>query len=104
MIRVVGGPKRPELAELTIEPIPPEMRAVWDRVHEEHRRNAHWFEERALELFAKYPGQFVCVADGDLFAGPDAKEVLARAKAAHPDLPGAHHFRYIPLPGQSRQV
>lgn len=96
MIRVVGGPKRPELAELTIEPIPPEKRALWDRLHEEHTKNALWFEARAPELFAQYRGQFVCVADGELFAGPDAKEVLARARAAHPDLPGAHYFQYIP--------
>lgn len=103
MIRVIGGPKRPELAELTIEPIPPEKRVRLDRIHEEHRRNAHWFEEHALELFAKYHGQFVCVAGGELFAGPDAKEVLARARAAHPDLPGAHYVRYIPQPRHASQ-
>lgn len=96
MIRVIGGPKRPELAELTIEPIPPEKRAELDRLHEKYMANALWFEERASELFAKYRGLFVCVADGELFAGPDAKEVLARARAAHPDLVGAHYFQFIP--------
>lgn len=61
----------------------------------ESRRNFEVFESRIPEIYANYRGQFVCIAGGELFVGPDHREVQARAEAAHPDTRLSHYHRYI---------
>ncbi len=57
-------------------------------------RNWDWLEEHATEVFS-HRGKFICIAGQELFVGDDVREVLARARAAHPDDDGPF-FKYIP--------
>jgi hypothetical protein len=58
-------------------------------------RNAAWFQEHVGELYLKYRGNYVCVAGQQSFGGQDPYEVLARARAAHPDDQGCY-LHYVP--------
>ncbi len=47
-------------------------------------RNLAWLEAHASEVYS-HRGKIVCIAGQELFVGDTAQEVVARAKAAHPD-------------------
>ena len=47
-------------------------------------RNWDWLEAHASEVYS-HRGKYICIAGQELFVGDDLDDVLARAKAAHPD-------------------
>src|SRR5436190_4689383 len=47
-------------------------------------RNVEWMQAHAQEVY-RHRGKIVCIAGQELFVGDDVLEVIARAKAAHPD-------------------
>jgi hypothetical protein len=61
---------------------------------EKFDRNYAWLEAHAAEVF-RHRGKHICIAGQQLFVGDDVKELLALAKAAHPDDDGPL-FQYIP--------
>lgn len=63
--------------------------------HAKFLRNLAWFDAHAKEIYAKYRGKCICIAGEELFAADTPEEVLARAKAAHPDDEG-RFTRIIP--------
>src|SRR4051812_39539749 len=58
-------------------------------------RNRAWFEAHANEIYATHRGKCVCVAGQQLFVADTPAEVLALAKAAHPQDDG-RFTRIIP--------
>jgi hypothetical protein len=54
----------------------------------EFKKNVAWWNAHAKEIVPQHVGKFVCVAGQELFVGEDPIEVVARARAAHPN-PGA---------------
>src|SRR5438874_5403314 len=58
-------------------------------------RNAAWLQEHAAEVYPRYRGKHLCVAGEELFVAESAREVLALARAAHPEDDG-FLLRYIP--------
>jgi hypothetical protein len=89
MIRAV---EPPSLEFVEVEGTP-EERARALAQEEEFWRNARWFSAHAREIRDKYPGQYICVAGGELFVGDDAVEVHTRARAAHPSSDGCFSLR-----------
>jgi hypothetical protein len=57
-------------------------------------RNLDWMDAHAEEVYS-HRGKIVCIAGQELFVGDDVREVIARAKAAHPDDIG-YFTRMIP--------
>jgi hypothetical protein len=62
---------------------------------ERFERNWAWFEAHASEIYARYRGKCLCISGGELFVADTPEEVLARARAAHPEDDG-RFTRYIP--------
>ena len=58
-------------------------------------KNWVWFEAHATEIYTRHRGKCLCVAGQELFVADTPKEVLALARAAHPDDDG-YYLRYIP--------
>jgi hypothetical protein len=56
---------------------------------EQFKRNLDWLQAHAKEAYS-HRGKYICIAGQELFVGDTAEEVLARAKAAHPDDWGMH--------------
>lgn len=66
------------------------------RVQDERAKlNYAWFDAHAAELYEQYRGKVLCVAGQELFVADTAEEVVALAKAAHPEDNG-RIFRRIP--------
>ena len=66
------------------------------RVQDERfERNWSWFEAHAQAIYSDFRGKCLCVAGQELFVADTVEEVLAQAKAAHPDDDG-RLTRYIP--------
>jgi len=57
-------------------------------------RNWDWLEENATEVYS-HRGKYLCIAGQELFVGDEVEDVIARAKAAHPEDTGLF-TRYIP--------
>jgi len=98
MIRLVtrdGGPLPPPRAEMIIEELPPEELAAYKARQERFRRNSAWLDAHAAEAYA-HRGKFLCVAGEELFVGDTVADVVARAKAAHPDDDGLF-TQYVPV-------
>jgi hypothetical protein len=53
--------------------------------NEQFKLNVAWWNAHAKEIVPQHVGKFVCVAGQELFVGDDPIEVMARAKAAHPN-------------------
>lgn len=62
----------------------------------EHDKNVTWWNTHADEIVALHAGKYVCVAGQELFVGDDPVEVIARAKAAHPNPGRGFRFTHIP--------
>ncbi len=62
--------------------------------HERADRNYAWLAAHVTEVYSKHRGKCICVAGEELFVGDDPKEVVARARAAHPEDDGLL-IRYI---------
>jgi hypothetical protein len=73
---------------------PEELSAAQAR-REQYERNAAWLEAHAKEVYSQR-GKVFCIAGEELFVGDAIQEVLARARAAHPD-DGGLFTGYIPL-------
>jgi hypothetical protein len=72
---------RVEMFELT----DPEEIARAQEQRQRFQRNWAWFEPRAAEIYEAHRGKCICVAGEELFVADTPAEVLALAKAAHPD-------------------
>ena len=48
-------------------------------------RNTVWLQAHAAEVYPRYRGKCICIAGEELFVADTPEEVLALAKAAHPD-------------------
>ena len=59
-------------------------------------RNAAWLQKHAAEVYPRHRGKFICVAGEELFVADTPREVLALARATHPD-DDAFLLHYIPL-------
>src|SRR5665213_2554427 len=59
-------------------------------------KNWTWFNAHAVEIYGQHRGKCLCVAGQELFVADTPEEVLALARAAHPDDDG-RFTRYIPL-------
>lgn len=57
-------------------------------------RNRAWLEAHASEVY-RHRGKFICIAGQQLFVGDTVQEVLAQARAAHPEDDG-RFTQYIP--------
>jgi hypothetical protein len=71
--------------------------AIWAAAkarREKCERNWAWLEEHAAEVYS-HRGKYLCIAGQELFVGDSAEDVIARARAAHPDDDG-RFTRYIP--------
>jgi hypothetical protein len=55
--------------------------AQWERCD----RNFAWLKAHAQEVYTRYRGQCICIAGEELFVADTPEEVLALAKAAHPE-------------------
>ena len=58
-------------------------------------KNWVWFEAHAAEIYSQHRGKCLCVAGQELFVADTTPEVLALARAAHPDDDG-FYLRTIP--------
>jgi hypothetical protein len=58
-------------------------------------RNWAWFEAHAAEIYSQHRGKCICIAGEELFIADKAEDVLALARAAHPQDDG-RFTRYIP--------
>lgn len=56
--------------------------------------NCAWLEAHAAEVFS-HRGKYICIAGQQLFVGDDITELLAQAKAAHPE-DDAPYFKFVP--------
>jgi hypothetical protein len=52
--------------------------------HERFDRNWAWLEQHAADVY-RHRGKVIAIAGQELFVGDTTDEVLARAKAAHPE-------------------
>jgi hypothetical protein len=66
-------------------PVSDEERAANIVANEQFQLNLAWWNAHVEEIRAAHTGKFVCVAGQELFVGDDPVEVIARAKAAHPN-------------------
>jgi hypothetical protein len=58
-------------------------------------RNTAWLQVHAAEVYPRNRGKCICIAGEELFVADTPEEVLALAKAAHPDDDG-YFLHYIP--------
>jgi len=58
-------------------------------------QNWAWFKAQATEIYERFRGQCVVIAEKEIFASATATEAWALAKAAHPEDDGSFIF-YIP--------
>jgi hypothetical protein len=81
MIRASKHPPPIIMEEITDPDEIAKARALRDRFN----RNFAWLQAHAAEVFARYRGKCICIAGEELFVADTPKEVLAQAKAAHPE-------------------
>lgn len=87
----LGNPY-PVTMEIVTDPVELAKARVQDARFE---RNWAWFNARAAEIYKEHRGKCLCIAGQELFVADTPEEVLALAKAAHPDDDG-RFTRYIP--------
>ncbi len=74
--------------------VSPEELASMHAQHERHERNLAWLLPRLPAIYAEHKGKCICVAGQELFVADAPLEVIASAKAAHPDDDG-RILRYL---------
>ena len=62
----------------------PEELAAFQLQHEHYERNWEWLQAHVEEAYG-HPHTYLCVAGQELFVGDDVRELIVRAKAAHPE-------------------
>jgi len=65
-------------------------------------RNSAWLQMHAKEVYTRYRGKCICIAAEELFVADTPEEVLAQARAAHPEEDGSILIRYIPSQKMAR--
>jgi hypothetical protein len=65
-------------------------------------RNSAWLQTHAKEVYTRHRGKCICIASEELFVADTPEEVLARARAAHPEDDGSILIRYIPRQKMAR--
>lgn len=65
-------------------------------------RNSAWLQTHAKEVYTRHRGKCICIAGQELFVGDTPEEVLARARAAHPEEDGGILIRFIPRQKMAR--
>jgi hypothetical protein len=65
-------------------------------------RNSAWLQTHANEVYRRHRGKCICIAGEELFVGDTPEEVLALARAAHPEEDGSILIRYIPRQKMAR--
>lgn len=88
-----NNPFPPLVMEIVTDPVELAKAKVQD---EQFQRNWDWFETIAPEVYKTHRGKCLCISGQELFVADTPAEVLALAKAAHPDDAG-RFTRYIPL-------
>ena len=93
MVRV----KASERARVVMEQVtdPEELASARAR-RERSDHNVAWLEAHASEIYAKHRGKCLCIAGEELFVADTPEEVLAQARAAHPEDDGLF-LHYVPL-------
>jgi hypothetical protein len=80
---------------ITMEVISDPVEVAQARVRQQRfERNWDWLEAHASEVYS-HRGKYICIAGQQLFVGDTVQEVLAQARAAHPEDDG-RFTRYIP--------
>ena len=79
MIRVT---ENPIVMELVTDPVELAKAFAQDARFE---KNWVWFEAHAAEIYTRHRGKIYCIAGEELFVADTPDEVLALARAAHPD-------------------
>src|SRR5947209_20430881 len=82
-------------AVLMTEITDPAALAAMNAQQQQFRRNSDWLQAHITTVYTQHRGKIICIAGGELFVGASPEEVLARARAAHPDDDGPL-LRYIP--------
>ena len=72
---------------------PVKLAKAWAQ-NERADRNSACLQAHVPEIYSKYRGKCICVAGEELFVADTVAEVMALAKAAHPEDDGAI-LRYI---------
>ena len=80
---------------------PAELAEARER-HERFQRNSDWLQRHATEIYRRHRGKCICVAGEELFIADTPEDVLAQARAAHPEEKGGILIRYIPLKKTAR--
>ena len=75
----------------------PNENAAAQARRERFERNSVWLQCHAAEVYAHHRGKCICVAGEELFVACSPEEVIAKARAAHPEDNGSILARYIPL-------
>lgn len=99
MIRALKNPP----FVITTPTITDEERARNIASAEQFQLNLAWWNTHVEEIRAAHTGKFVCVAGQELFVGDDPIEVVARAKAAHPN-PGYGYFSLYLSPNRGPKI
>ncbi len=84
-------------------PITEEERVANIAANEQFQLNLAWWNAHVAEIRDAHTGKFVCVAGQELFVGDDPVEVVARAKAAHPN-PGHGFFSLYLSPHRGPKI
>lgn len=84
--------ENPIVMELVTDPVELAEARIQD---ERFEKNWAWWEAHAPEAYASHRGKVVCISGEELFVADTTADVLAQAKAAHPDDNG-RFTRYIP--------
>lgn len=69
---------------------------------ERFERNSAWLQTNAKEVYTRHRGKCISIAGQELFVADTPEEVLARARAAHPEDDGSILIRYIPSQKMAR--
>jgi hypothetical protein len=85
----------PPLPIVMEEVTDPEEIARAQAQHAQAERNADWLNAHAHEIYTRHRGKCIVVAGQELFVADTSAEVLALARAAHPD-DARSIIRYIP--------
>ena len=82
----------PIIMEAVTDPVElAKAQAQWERCD----RNTAWLQAHASEIYPRYRGKCICIAGEELSVADTPEEVLALAKAAHPEDDG-FFLHYIP--------
>jgi hypothetical protein len=79
-----------------IEPVTDAEELARSRAQDDRfARNSRWLQKHVPEVYSAHRGKCICVAGEELFVADTPEEVLALARAAHPEDDG-RLIRYIP--------